>query len=275
MRRFLWCQGDKKKGKAKVTWEVVACLRKKVWENLKRFTYIYNLSLDLNSIVYFLIPLAKMRSIRSVICKLVFTATCYFIWQERNFRLFKKVKRTQDQIIKIIKSNVRLKHFILNGAQRVTTIEESRDLTSLSLDELIGNMNVYEVIIKKDFEMVKGKREESKSLALKAIKESSDEDNLTSKSKDKEYAMAVREFKKFFKRRGRFVRRLRDERKPFQKSRDDKNGKSERKNFRCGDLNHLIGEYPKSPRNNNQRAFIRGAWSDSGEDEEEKPKLVL
>ncbi|GJX25075.1 alpha/beta hydrolases superfamily protein [Tanacetum coccineum] len=79
--------------------------------------------------------------------------------------------------------------------------------------------------------------------------------------------MAVKEFKKFFKRRGRFVRQPRDERKSFQRSRNDKNGKSERKCFRCGDPNHLIGECPKSPRSNNQRAFIGGAWSDSGEDE--------
>ncbi|GJQ93598.1 hypothetical protein Tco_0004737 [Tanacetum coccineum] len=43
---------------------------------------------------------------------------------------------------------------------KVTTIEESKDLTSLSLDELIGNLKVYEVIIKKDSEMVKGKREQ-------------------------------------------------------------------------------------------------------------------
>ncbi|GJZ47735.1 retrovirus-related pol polyprotein from transposon TNT 1-94 [Tanacetum coccineum] len=84
--------------------------------------------------------------------------------------------------------------------------------------------------------------------------------------------MAVKEFKKFFKRQGRFVRQPRDERKSFQKGRNDKNGKSERKCFRCGDPNHLIGECPKSPRSNNQRAFIRGAWSDSGEDEEEKAK---
>ncbi|GJT75459.1 hypothetical protein Tco_1042184 [Tanacetum coccineum] len=67
-----------------------------VWENLKRFTCINNLPWDLNSIVNFLIPLAKMRSIRSVICKLVFAASCYFIWQERKYRLFKKVKRTHD-----------------------------------------------------------------------------------------------------------------------------------------------------------------------------------
>nr|GEW08787.1 UBN2 domain-containing protein [Tanacetum cinerariifolium] len=88
----------------------------------------------------------------------------------------------------------------------VTAIEESKDLTSLSLDELIGNLKVYEVIIKKDSEMVKDKREQSRSLALKAKKESSDEDNSTSDSEDEEYAMAIREFKKSFKRRGIFVK---------------------------------------------------------------------
>ncbi|GKB67714.1 retrovirus-related pol polyprotein from transposon TNT 1-94 [Tanacetum coccineum] len=155
---------------------------------------------------------------------------------------------------------------------KVTAIEESKDLTSLSLDELIGNLKVYEVIIKKDSEMVKGKKDQSRSLALKAKKESSDEESSTSDSEDEEYAMAVRDFKKFFKRRGRFVRQPRDERKSFQRSKDDKNGKSERKCFRCEDPNHLIGECPKPPRSKNQRAFVGGAWSDSGEDEEEKTK---
>ncbi|GKD49388.1 zf-CCHC domain-containing protein, partial [Tanacetum coccineum] len=155
---------------------------------------------------------------------------------------------------------------------KVAAIEESKDLTLLSLDELIGNLKVYEVIIKKDSEMVKDKREQSRSLALKAKKESCNDDSSTSKSEDEEYAMSVKEFKKLFKRRGRFVRQPRDERKSFQRSRNDKNGKSERKCFRCGDPNHLIEECPKSPRSNNQRAFIGGAWSDSGEHEEEKTK---
>ncbi|GKF71731.1 hypothetical protein Tco_0207845, partial [Tanacetum coccineum] len=57
---------------------------------------------------------------------------------------------------------------------KFTAIKESKDLTSLSLDELIGN--------------------------LKAKKESSDEECLTSRSEDEEYAMTVRDFKKFFKR---------------------------------------------------------------------------
>ncbi|GJT76824.1 hypothetical protein Tco_1043549 [Tanacetum coccineum] len=133
---------------------------------------------------------------------------------------------------------------------KVTAIKESKDLTSLSLDELIGNLKVYEVIIKNDSEMVKGKREQNRSLALKAKKESSDEDSLNSDSEDEEYAMAVKEFKKFFKRRGRFARQPRDEIKSFQRSISDKDGKSERKCFRCGDPIHFIGECLKSSRSN-------------------------
>nr|GEU66711.1 retrotransposon protein [Tanacetum cinerariifolium] len=91
-------------------------------------------------------------------------------------------------------------------------IEESEDLTSLSLDELIRNLKLYEMIIKKVFEIVKAKGER-KSLALKAKKEYSDEEYLNSGSEDEEYTMAVRDFKKFFKRRGRFVRQPRNDKK--------------------------------------------------------------
>ncbi|GJR35009.1 zf-CCHC domain-containing protein [Tanacetum coccineum] len=154
---------------------------------------------------------------------------------------------------------------------KVTAIEESKDLTSLSLDELIENLKVHEMIIKKDSKIVKAKGER-KSLALKAKKESSDEECSTSRSEDEEYAMAVRDFKKFFKRRGRFVRQPRNDKKTFQRSRDDKNGKGDRKCFRCGDPNHLIRECPKPPKDKNQRAFVGGSWSDSGEEDDEKVK---
>ncbi|GJY70575.1 hypothetical protein Tco_0474278 [Tanacetum coccineum] len=114
---------------------------------------------------------------------------------------------------------------------KVTTIEESKDLTSLSLDELIGNLKIHKMIIKKDSKIVKAKGER-KYLALKAKKESSDEVCSTSESEDEEYAMAVRDFKKFFKRR----------------------------------------ECPKPPKDKNQKAFIGGSWSDSGEEDDEKAK---
>ncbi|GJW14848.1 zf-CCHC domain-containing protein [Tanacetum coccineum] len=155
---------------------------------------------------------------------------------------------------------------------KVTAIEESKNLTTLSLDELIGNLKVYEEVIKKDSETVKNKREQSRSIALKARKESSDEDSSTSDSEDEEYAMAVRNFKKFFKRQGRFVKQPYEERRSFQRNKDDKNKTSERKCFKCGDPNHLIGECPKQLKYQNQRAFVGGAWSDSDDDEEEKTK---
>ncbi|GJU35650.1 hypothetical protein Tco_1184004 [Tanacetum coccineum] len=109
---------------------------------------------------------------------------------------------------------------------KVTAIEESKNLTTLPLDELIGNLKVYEEVIKKDFKTVKGKKEQSRSLALKVKKEVSDEDSSSSDSEDEEYAMAVKEFKKFFKRRGRFVRQPRGDRKTFQRSRNDGYGKN-------------------------------------------------
>ncbi|GKD33316.1 hypothetical protein Tco_1248825 [Tanacetum coccineum] len=88
------------------------------------------------------------------------------------------------------------------------------------------------------------------------------------KLKRRVYAMAVRDFKK----RGRFVRQPTNDKKTFQKIRDDKNGKSDRKCLRCGDPNQLIRECPKPPKDKNQRAFVRGSWSDSGKEDNEKVK---
>nr|GEX03028.1 retrotransposon protein [Tanacetum cinerariifolium] len=59
-------------------------------------------------------------------------------------------------------------------------------------------------------------------------------------------------------------------RKKSFRQRDEKKGKSDQKCFRCGDLNHLIGDFPKSSRNKDQKAFIEGSWSDSENDAEVK-----
>nr|GEX77116.1 UBN2 domain-containing protein [Tanacetum cinerariifolium] len=85
---------------------------------------------------------------------------------------------------------------------KVTTIEESNDLSTLPLDELINNLKVYEVVLEKDLEIFRNKKEKYKSLTLKARKVLSEKEATSSNSNDEEYAMAVRDFKKFFRRRG-------------------------------------------------------------------------
>ncbi|GJS99295.1 hypothetical protein Tco_0820465 [Tanacetum coccineum] len=106
---------------------------------------------------------------------------------------------------------------------KVTSIEESKELTFTILDDLLepeSSLNEGILVDEDVFDFRKVKR-----------------------SKDEEFAMAVRDFKKFFKRRGR-----------------------------CGDPNHLIGECPKTPKDKNKGAFVGGSWSDSGEEDDEKAK---
>nr|GEW06581.1 copia protein [Tanacetum cinerariifolium] len=154
---------------------------------------------------------------------------------------------------------------------KVMAIEESKDLSSLALNELIRNLKVHEVVMEKDSKIYKGKKERIKSITLKTKKESSDDETLTSGSDDEEYAMGVRNFKKFFRRKGKFVRQQREERKSLRQ-REEKKEKSGRKCFRCGDPSHLIVDYPKTSRNKDQKSFIGGFWSDSKNDAEDKTK---
>ncbi|GJR59723.1 zf-CCHC domain-containing protein [Tanacetum coccineum] len=127
---------------------------------------------------------------------------------------------------------------------KVTAIEESKDLSKLSLDELVGNLKVYEVILEKDLEIAKNKKEKYKSLALKAKQVLSDDDTSSSDSNDEEYAMAVRDFKKFFRRRGKFVRQPYDDKKNFRKIKEER--REDRRCFKCGDPNHFISDCPKN-----------------------------
>ncbi|GJU22882.1 hypothetical protein Tco_1156224 [Tanacetum coccineum] len=124
---------------------------------------------------------------------------------------------------------------------KVTAIEESKDLSKLSLDELIGNLKVYEVVLEKDLE---------------------------------EYAMAVRDFKKFFRRRGKFVRQPYDDKKNFRKAKEDKKEKEDRRCFKCGDPNHFISDFPKHSFGD-QKAFVDWCWSDSGDDSKKEEICLI
>nr|GEV06839.1 zf-CCHC domain-containing protein/UBN2 domain-containing protein [Tanacetum cinerariifolium] len=140
---------------------------------------------------------------------------------------------------------------------KVTTIEDSKDLSTVSLDELIRNLKVYEVVLEKDLKVSKNKKQKYKSLALKARQVLSEEDASSSDSNDEEYAMAVRDFKKFFRRRGKFVRQPYDDKKNFRKAKEDKKEKEDRRCFKCDDPNHFINDCPKHFFGN-QKAFVVG-----------------
>ncbi|GJY24568.1 retrovirus-related pol polyprotein from transposon TNT 1-94 [Tanacetum coccineum] len=126
----------------------------------------------------------------------------------------------------------------------------------------------------KVLEVLRTRKEKYISLALKARQVLSEEDASSSDSNDEEYAMAVRDFKNFFRRRGKFVRQPYDDKKNFQKAKEDKKEKEDRRCFKCGDPNHFINDCPKHSFGD-QKAFIVGCWSDSGDDSKKEEICLM
>ena len=75
---------------------------------------------------------------------------------------------------------------------KITTIEESKDIEKIPLTELVGNMQTYELGLTRIRKLIK-----SKSMALKAKSNDTDESSDYEDSKMKSYI--TRQFKKFMK----------------------------------------------------------------------------
>ena len=75
---------------------------------------------------------------------------------------------------------------------KITTIEESKDIDKISLIELVGNLQTYELGLTRI-----GKLGKSKSMALKAKSSDTNEPSNDEDSKMKSYI--TRKFKKFMK----------------------------------------------------------------------------
>ncbi|GKA41820.1 reverse transcriptase domain, reverse transcriptase zinc-binding domain protein [Tanacetum coccineum] len=84
-------------------------LSSQVWSKVKVKANMHNNSCSMDDIVNWLSPFAKKKSGMGIVAKLVLAASTYFIWQERNSRLFKKNKRSQAQVEDLILATVRLK----------------------------------------------------------------------------------------------------------------------------------------------------------------------
>ncbi|GJR21923.1 retrovirus-related pol polyprotein from transposon TNT 1-94 [Tanacetum coccineum] len=106
------------------------------------------------------------------------------------------------------------------------------------------------VVLEKDLEIARNKKEKYKSLALKEKQVLSDVDTSSSDSNDEEYAMA--NFRKISKEEKREDRRC----------------------FKCGDPNHFISDCPKNY-SGEQKAFVVGSWSDSGDDSKKEEIYLM
>ena len=73
---------------------------------------------------------------------------------------------------------------------KVTAIQEAKEMNKISLDELIGNLQAYEL---RRSSQLKEDTKRDQGLALKALEDDSDLD-------EEDMAMFTRKFKKFFKK---------------------------------------------------------------------------
>ncbi|GJS04972.1 retrovirus-related pol polyprotein from transposon TNT 1-94 [Tanacetum coccineum] len=188
-----------------------------------------------HTVIHFKKGIAKYAKVSSTPQKCLDLDSSYFI--QEIILLFNTIITSLKALDESFSSRNHVRKFLRalpsKWRPKVTAIEESKDLSKLSLDELVGNLKVYEVVLEKDLEIAKNKKEKYKSLALKARQVLSDDDASSSDSNDEEYAMAVRDFKKFFRRRGKFVRQPYDDKKNFRKIKEDK--KEDRRCFNWSD----------------------------------------
>ncbi|XP_071694714.1 uncharacterized protein [Rutidosis leptorrhynchoides] len=80
-----------------------------VWHMIKRYITIPGISDKWKIIVERLIPFAQRKVARVMVTKILFSATVYYIWLERNSRLFKGEARDPKKLVDIIHGTVRLK----------------------------------------------------------------------------------------------------------------------------------------------------------------------
>ncbi|GJY08916.1 putative reverse transcriptase domain-containing protein [Tanacetum coccineum] len=81
----------------------------KVWKLVRHLADMELVLPILYDIVDHIQPMASKRTARSIFGKLILAASSYFVWLERNNRLFKNVKRTPEELRDVIMVTVRLK----------------------------------------------------------------------------------------------------------------------------------------------------------------------
>jgi len=118
-----------------------------------------------------------------------------------------------------------LRLFPRSWEAKVVAVQEAKDMKAITLDELIGNLQIYE--LRRNFQQQEETKKD-RGIALKVMEEDSSDFD------DEDMAMITRKFKKFFKKAKESTRK-----KNFSKF---KNIDREQFSgcFKCGKLDHIV-----------------------------------
>ncbi|GJV87455.1 reverse transcriptase domain, reverse transcriptase zinc-binding domain protein, partial [Tanacetum coccineum] len=81
----------------------------KIWDLLKLIIHENALPNDWTRLVNCMASRFHNRSIKSILCRILFGAAVYFVWQERNRRLFTSKKRPANNLLESILENIRFR----------------------------------------------------------------------------------------------------------------------------------------------------------------------
>nr|GEX39078.1 hypothetical protein [Tanacetum cinerariifolium] len=94
-----------------------------VWFHLRDLAGLPSTQPSIDLIMDAITPTANIRTSKSVISKLVLAAAAYFVWQERNDRLFKCLKRSSAQAIECVVLAVHLNLMSCRFKKSITGLE--------------------------------------------------------------------------------------------------------------------------------------------------------
>ena len=142
----------------------------------------------------------------------------------------------------------------MNFEAKVTAIQESKDLSKLSMEELIGNLMTYELELKAKEER-NNSEPKKKTIALKSKEESDEEDPI------EELAMAVNNLRRW----SRF--KPRKKKTKGNRSKDSENSDNELTCYNCNKPGHIK---PKCPllKNNKEKKKAKKVFAATWDDEE-------
>ncbi|XP_022042093.1 uncharacterized protein LOC110944752 [Helianthus annuus] len=80
-----------------------------VWKTVRDWVDMGNVNNTWDSVMGWLVNSANTRHLGGVVCKILVGAVTYYIWQERNNRLFSRLQRSPAILSQVIFNSVRLK----------------------------------------------------------------------------------------------------------------------------------------------------------------------